>query len=156
MNSKSTSNLNSTHATVLNLQKQNKEFRELLAKYQANIKSWDEGIYNKKRDGLNLESARKKIESLRIKNNIYDLSANLTSPNVRSDIRDLKFSKLVYSRVHISLSAHSDKDILHFANDLSEELVGVWQQIINMEMKIMRSNKIRAEIEFIWQNLEDE
>jgi len=148
MNSKSTSNLNNAHTTVLKLQKQNREFRELLTKYQANIKSWDEGLYRKKREGLNLQLAREKIENLRIKNNIYNLSANLTSPNVRSDIRGLKFAKLVYSRMNISLSAHSDTDILHFVSNLSQELTGVLQ-FINLEMKVVKPNKIRANIGFI-------
>lgn len=132
----------------------------LIVKYKMNADAWNGGIKDlyANRNGLNLDVAKKIIETLRVANNIKSLSINLTDPVARDDIGSLKFTKLIHSRMNISLQAASDKDVIRFLSKLSDDLPGTIG-FTNMQMTVQlekdSSQVINAKIELQWQNLED-
>lgn len=136
------------------------ELTALIVKYKMNEDAWNGGIKDvyATRDGINLDVAKKIIENLRVANNIKNLSINLTDPMARDDIGSLKFTKLIHSRMNISLLAASDKDVIRFLSKLAEDLPGTIG-FTNMQMTVQREKDstqvINAKVELQWQNLED-
>lgn len=140
---------------------------------EDDMKLWNNGLNTiyQSRSGLNLDLAKKKLENLKLSNRITNLSVGLSNPDLRQDIKNLKYTNVEYSILNVGFAAYTDKDALRFIYQLSNELPGVMSYIsydMEGEMEInetlLSTSRlkdaqikpiIRGKLQVVWQNLVD-
>ena len=153
------------------LQMQVGQVKDKIQKSDAAIKEWNAKVRNKHefRDGIQVDLSKVLISKLE---NLYRLRAmniTLTTPEVRADFADNKFSNVVYSGLTLVFLSYTDVDAYSFIQDLLKELPGYVQvksvsfigiNEINEEVlaSLGRGDKndiVSIKVDLIWHDLID-
>lgn len=140
---------------------------------EDDMKLWNNGlnVIYQSRSGLNLDLAKKKLENLKLSNRITNLSVGLSNPDLRQDIKDLKYTNIEYSILNVGFASYTDKDALKFIHQIGRELPGVMTYLsydMEGEMEVNETllstsrlkdaqikPLIRGKLQLVWQNLVD-
>ncbi len=127
------------------LQAQVGQIKDKIMKSDVAIQEWNDKVRKKHefRDGIQVDFAKVLINKLENLYRIRGMNITLTTPEMRFDFADNKFSNVMYSGLTLVFLSYTDLDAYSFIQDLQKELPG-YVQVKNVSF--IGLNEINEEV----------
>lgn len=127
------------------LQTQVGQIKDKIVKSDVAIQEWNDKIRKKHefRDGIQVDFAKVLINKLESLYRIRGMNITLTTPEMRFDFAENKFSNVMYSGLTLVFLSYTDIDAYSFIQDLQKELPG-YVQVKNVSF--IGINEINEEV----------
>ena len=121
------------------------------------------------RNGLDIETFRLLVETIKGRHAINDFSVKLTNPVVRGDFKDKKYIQLEYSTIEMNFNAVTDVDAYRFLKEMIQSVPGILQ-IERFDFKVTKElnaktllaikegkikDTVKVSIQLKWHNIID-